>query len=84
MLLSLGRTFNMSKSGWRMLEPKASIDGAVGGVPLGCLDCNNSHVASVLGEIPVEVRAWQALPYSSSLARDTAVEILCLALRCLG
>ena len=48
---------NMSKSGGRMLEPKASIDGAVGGAPLGCLDCNNSHVASVLGAIPVEVRA---------------------------
>ena len=58
--VAFGKDFkiaNMSKSGVRMLEPRASIDGAVGGVPLGCLDCNNSHVASVLGAIPVEVSA---------------------------
>ena len=62
---------------------KASIDGAVGGVPLGCLDCNNSHVVSVLGAIPVEVRAWQAMPHNPSLARDMAIMILWLVLHCL-
>ena len=75
---------NMSKSWGRIVVPKASIDSVVGGVPLGCLDRNNSHVVSVLGAIPVEVSAWQALPYSPSLARDMAVTILCLVLRCLG
>ena len=50
----------MSKSWGRIVVPKASIDGVVGGVPLGRLDRNNSHVVSVLGAIPVEVSAWQA------------------------
>ena len=73
----------MSKSWGRIVVPNTSNDGVVG-VPLGCLDHNNSHVVSVLGAIPVEVSAWQALPYSPSLARDMAVTILCLALRCQG
>ena len=46
----------MSKSRGRMVEPEDSIDGVMGRVPLGCLDCNIPHVVSVLGAIPVEVR----------------------------
>ena len=50
------KTDTMSKSRGRIVEPEGSIDGVMGRVPLGCLDCNISHVVSVLGAIPVEVR----------------------------
>ena len=65
-----------------MIESKASIFGAVGGVPLGCLDCSNFHVSSVLNTCGGEGFACFGIQ-SLFLARDMAVSILCLALRCL-
>ena len=58
-----------SKSGGRQGAAERGAVGGVGGVPLGC---RRFHVVLLLGARLEEVRTWQALERSPSLARETA------------
>ena len=49
-----------------------------GGVHLGCFETRRFHVVLLLGARPEEVRTWQALERSPSLARVWTVEDLWL------
>ena len=54
--------------------------GATGGGQLGCLDCSNCQVASLLGANPFDSRTLHALPNKPALPNENQISVVCSCL----